>query len=205
MPDDEKGDVKTDIKTDPKQLDSDEKILELLKNPEEALEAFRKMRDTKRESTDEAKKLRLKQEAADKAQKAKDDAALAEQGKFKELAEGYKSEAETAKKVTAKKMVDFELRLAAIQAGALDPSDVLSLCNRSGIKISDDFETVEGAEEAVEAVKKGKPYLFKAEDDNSAGAPNTDRKPPIKSTISSSDSLGITGVDRIAAGLAKKK
>jgi len=174
--------------------DIDPTVAELIKDPK-AVEALLK---AKREANDEAKKLRLKQEAADKAQKAKDDAALAEQGKFKELAEKHKAEAETAVQKLTRKQIDFELKLIAVQSGAIDPADVLALCNREGVKLAEDGESVIGAKEAVEALKKSKPHLFKDEGGAGGGEFGRDRKPPLKAA---NDGKGMTAEQKIAWGL----
>jgi hypothetical protein len=197
------ADKKDDVKPDVKDADGDGKveldpeIAEIIKDPK----AVKALLDAKRAANDEAKKLRLKQEAADKVQKDKDDAALAEQGKFKELAERHKGEAEILRGTLKKKAIDFELKLAAVQAGAVDPADVLALCPRTGIKISDDLETVEGAKEAVDALAKAKPHLFKteAEDKVEGYTGPSDKKPPLRKQDSGPS--GMTAQEKIAWGI----
>ena len=134
----------------------DPEILAIMKDPA----AVAHLREQKRSANAEAKEARLKLEKLEKERKDADDKALQEQGKFKELAEKHKAEAEDLKKMFAGQRIDFELRLEAQTAGIIDAGDAVRLCDRAGLKLSDDFATVEGAKEAVEVLKKTKPYLF---------------------------------------------
>lgn len=135
--------------------DDDAEIAAIMKDPE----AVRKLRDAKRAANAEAKELRLKQEAADKAKKDQEEAALKEQNKFKELAEKKEGEVTAIKAASTKRLVDLQLRIEAQATGALDEDAVIALANRADIKVGDDFE-VTGVKEAVEALKKTKPHLF---------------------------------------------
>ena len=138
----------------------------------------------------------------EKAQKAESDRVLADQGKFKELAERNKGEADTAKKAHADAVVEFRLELEAVKSGAIDPADVLALADRSGIKV--DGKTVTGAKEAVEALAKAKPHLFKPADDDAGDKGGyrhaNDRVAPLRKT--DSGTAGMTAAEKIAYGLA---
>ena len=184
-----------------------ERIAEIAKNPEEAAKTLAAVLASKRDATLEAKKLRLKQEAADKIQKDKEDAALAEQGKFKELSDKHKGDADAAKSALAMRTINFELRLAAIQAGAIDPADALALCNREGVKLSDNGDTVTGATEAIAALKKSKAHLFKsaAEDDTTVPEPTTTTPALKKTLIVPLDGKTSTPHEDLEAGFNKKK
>ena len=87
-------------------------------------------------------------------------------GQFKDLYETEKTkrlEVETARLADVAesnaRYIRSEVRAKAAEAGIQDVSDV-ALIDFTKFKISDDGE-VEGAAEAVEALKKSKPYLFK--------------------------------------------
>jgi hypothetical protein len=74
----------------------------------------------------------------------------------------------TAENSVKSSKIDTAIQLAAIEAKAMDPADVLLLVDRSKIDL-DDTGKVTGAKEAVEDLKKKKTHLFqKAE---GSGAP----------------------------------
>lgn len=121
-------------------------------------------KDYVRELREENKGWRLKaseQEAA--AKKAKEDAdkAVAE-------ANGKVTDAATA---AEKRVIRAELKAEALKAGMID-LDGLQLADLSGVKLDDKGEVVGGAE-AIEALKKAKPYLFGA-----ASTSSTKTTPP---------------------------
>jgi hypothetical protein len=92
--------------------------------------------------------------------------------------------------------------LEAQKAGIIDAGDAVRLCDRAGLKLSEDFAVVEGAKEAVEALRKAKSYLF-AETDEKIPPPGIGRASLKGVPIKLDDS--VHGVDRIAAGLANQK
>lgn len=145
--------------TDAAKKAADDQIANIMKDPE----AIKALLEAKRAANAEAKELRLKQEALDKAKKETDEKALAEQGKFKELAEQKEREKATLKDSFTKRLIDTHLKIEAQSAGALDEDAVIALAGRADIKVGDDFEVV-GAKEAVAALKKAKPQLFGVED-----------------------------------------
>lgn len=106
-----------------------------------------------------AREKALKEEKA--AREAKE---LEEQGKFKELAENEKKNAENAKTEATKivqeansRVVTSEIRMALIQAGATDP-DIHVMINRDTIKVENG--NVSGIAEAIEKFKSEKPHFF---------------------------------------------
>lgn len=121
--------------------------------------AVKALLEAKRAANAEAKKLRLAAEESEKAEKAKADAALAEQGKFKELLEQEKGKGAKLAETFQTRLIDLHLKSEAAAAGALDDDAIIALASRAGIKVGEDF-TVEGAKDAVEALKKAKPQLF---------------------------------------------
>lgn len=64
------------------------------------------------------------------------------------------------------------IKLAAIQAKAKDPSDILSFIDKSKLKL--DGDAVLGLDDALKGLKEGKAYLF---DDATAGATGTGGNP----------------------------
>jgi hypothetical protein len=142
----------------------DPELLAIMKDPA----AVAHLREQKRLANAEAKEARLKLEKLEKDRKDADDKALQEQGKFKELAEKHKKEADDIKAKFSAQRLDFELKFEAQAAGIIDAGDAVRLCDKAGLKLSDDFATVEGAKEAVESLKKAKPYLFGSPDDKIA-------------------------------------
>lgn len=176
---------------------AEEKIAAILKDPE-AVEALLK---SKRDANEEAKGLRLKLEAIEKAQKTADDKALQEQGKHKELAEQRKAENDAMKTSFTNQAISQALKIEAQAAGSVDADAVVALANRTEIKVSDAFE-VTGATEAVEELKKSKPYLFGEVDKKVA--PLKSGAPAPRggfSTVVGDESV----FDRITRGLEGKK
>lgn len=100
------------------------------------------------ERAKEADRLKSEREAAERKQ-------LEEQGKWKELADKNASTAEQYKNAA----VGAKIEAVAARLGSVDPEAVAALINRSGISI-DDSLNVSGVEDAVNALKASKPYLF---------------------------------------------
>lgn len=147
----------------------DPKIAEIMKDPD----AVQSLLKSKRDANAEAKELRLKLEKIERAQREAEEKALSEQGKHKELAERLQTENATLKDGFKKRLVDTELKIEAQAAGCVDPDAVVALANRSGIKVSDDLTTVEGAKESVGELMKSKPYLFVQSDASNRPAPGS--------------------------------
>jgi hypothetical protein len=107
-----------------------------------------------REQAARAKKLEQDQAtAADKA--------LAEQNKFKELAEKRGTELETYQTKVKNLTIDQALTTKLSGAGVIDLDGALKLVDRSKIDVTDNG--VDGVEAAIEALKTDKPYLFNAQ------------------------------------------
>lgn len=129
----------------------------------------------KQENSDIVQELAAKKkhltELADKEKLAKDQA-LADQGKFKELADARGAEIEALRKDKDATLIDIELREAARKEGLQD-LDLLKLIDRSGVKIEEG--KIVGIEEAVKNFKKNKPSFFgKARAGGGLGQNNAD-------------------------------
>lgn len=93
--------------------------------------------------------------ASDK--KAADEAALAEQGKFKELAATKDAELTSLKTAVQQAQITNAVLAAAHTAGAIDPEAVVAMLDKSKVTIVDGKVT--GAAAAVDELLKNKPYL----------------------------------------------
>lgn len=83
---------------------------------------------------------------------------LIEQGKFKEVAETEKKNAESFKNKYQQAVVDNQILAEASKAGVVDVEAIKALIERKDIKLNDDG-TVSGVGEAVKALLASKPYL----------------------------------------------
>lgn len=104
------------------------------------------------------KQLNDKAKQADALQKAADEAArkrLEEEGKWQEIANKNAQTAEQYKSVA----LNSKVEAVAARLGSVDPEAVAALIDKSGINVDDNL-TVTGVEEAVNALKESKPYLF---------------------------------------------
>lgn len=111
------------------------------------------------------KSLNEKAKQADLLQKEKDEAEkkrLEDEGKWQELAN------QNAEKATKFQTAAINAKIEAVAAtnGSVDPAAVAQLLDKSGITIDDNM-TVSGVEDAINALKESKPYLF-----------NNDKTPP---------------------------
>ena len=197
-------DVKSKVeaqKADEEKVEIDPEVLAIMKDPA----AVAHLVGQKRAANAEAKEARLKLEKLEKDRKDAEDKALQEQGKYKELAEKYKTDAEAVKKTFAGQRIDFELKFEAQKAGIIDAGDAVRLCDRAGLKPSDDFATVEGAKEAVEALVKAKPYLFAGADDK-IPPPSIGKASLKQGAAGQIAPIGsISPAERISRGLLGKK
>lgn len=105
-----------------------------------------------REKAKEAETLRAEKKAAEEAK-------LAEEKKFKELADKYKGEAEGAVNEVKKVKVDSQIIAYAAKKGFKDPNDAISFIDRSLITVAEDG-TVTGVDKAIEALATAKSYLL---------------------------------------------
>jgi hypothetical protein len=106
-------------------------------------------------------KLKQAQEERDALKKEKDEAEnkrLAEEGKYKELAEKAEKEKNELQSKFTQTRIDTSVRTAALRAGAVDDEAVLALIDRSLVKV-DDQGNVTGVDEAVNKLLEEKPFL----------------------------------------------
>lgn len=183
-----------------KKSGDDDEIARIQKDPE----AIKTLLAAKRAANAEAKELRLKQEAAEKLKREQEDAALKEQNKFKELAEKKASDLQAATSKFTDRLIAQHLRNEALAAGSVDPDAVIALADRAGIKVDESFD-VAGAKEAVEALKKSKPYLFGSGEDK---VPPPGAKPPAPRggfNAATAGDANISPMERISRGLSGGK
>lgn len=124
-------------------------------------------------------------EAAERRKKLDDIEAQAAARKEQELTEAQKAAARAEKAEQALQALETRhrtttinsaIRLAARNAGFVDPEDAVSLLDRSGLDI-DESDTVNGVEAAIKALAKAKPHLLNTKQPapninaNSGGAP----------------------------------
>ena len=96
-----------------------------------------------------------------------------------EKADAIKAAEDKAAEATTKaqqRAINADLRIAAKDAGAHDPADILALLDRSKIKLNDDGD-VTNAADLLADMKKAKPHLF-----GTASTSNPNPPPPKKST-----------------------
>lgn len=126
----------------------------------ESLQAQLAARDARlKEVNDEAKGHRLN---ASEARKAAETAEASRAAAETAAAERIKQiETEAGEKLTRAQQIAVKanLRIAAKEAGASDPNDMLALIPADKMKINDDGE-IENADALLAEMKKAKPYLF---------------------------------------------
>jgi len=189
------GDKKDDKDKEP---EINPRIAELMKDPD----AVQGLLAAKRAANEEAKAYRLKLEAKEKAENEAAAAAQQEQGKFKALAESAEAKGVKSLASFMKRLADLTIKNEAIALNAIYPDVVVLAVDRAGVKVSDDLETVEGAKEAVELLKKSKPDLFKEAGQTGTPPPGTP-KPHLKGILQPAADESV--FDRITRGLEGKK
>lgn len=187
--DDDKDPTKREgDKEDPKGASSDPTKGSSKEDPS----AADKERDAARVKAAEEENAKLRKErdealAREKAladEKAKREAEeLERQGKFKELAEAEKKNAENAKLEAAKtvqeannRVITSEIKIALMQAGATD-ADIHVMIDRSDIKFENG--SIVGVDAAIAKFKESKPHFFgdsKKTDKKGTGAGGTPPK-----------------------------
>jgi hypothetical protein len=143
---------------------------------------------------------RLAQEKSDRENEQKK--TLEEQGQFKELANVYKTKAESAeaqahklRAAFATKIVADAVAIDAVRLGCVDPDALLQLMPLDQIPIGDGFEVDKNhVRTMVEDFKKGKPYLFQKQsprvpDGTPGKAPVVTGKPLEKMTAQEIEQL----------------
>lgn len=121
-----------------------------------------------KETAEEAKKYRQKNAEFQARFEAIENERLAEQGKWKEIAEQQKARADKAEKEAKEKHAKFALRTVesqvkaeAAKRGCVDSDALLKLMDISELDVDDDY-SVNGTTmaSALEKLQKEKPYLF---------------------------------------------
>lgn len=125
-------------------------------------DAIQALIDKKRAANEEAKKYRLQIETQEKEKSETEKKRLADEGKFKELAEKSENEKKALEEKTKALFIDRALEREALSEGAIDPASAAKLANRSEIKIDEAYE-VTGAKEAIAALVTSSSYLFDEE------------------------------------------
>lgn len=111
-------------------------------------------------------------ERAQKAKQLEDEKAqqeeksLEEQKKFQELADKRATDLEKANETIKNMQISQALTNKLVPEGVVDVEAAIQLVDRSKIEI-DDNGNVSGVEDAIEALKTNKTYLFKEGDNNS--------------------------------------
>lgn len=168
----------------------DPKIADIMKDPD----AVKALLEAKRGANAEAKKFREQLEAIQKDQAKREDAAMLEQGKFKELAEKATKKSEALQSAFVGRTKKIALMIEAMKEGIVDP-DGIKLADDSGLVVDDDFN-VEGASDAIKKLKEAKPYLFSdpaKQNPDGDGAP----RPAIRGRIINPDDDKISAEDRL--------
>lgn len=129
---------------------SKEQIDQILEKNEHIWKADRLA--TLRDKGSKFDKLQTEKEEADKK-------ALEDQGKFKELSEQQSTQITELQKTIQQMTLDQALTNKLSPLGVVNLEDALKLIDKSNINISDEGK-IEGLDEAVESLKKGKAYLF---------------------------------------------
>jgi hypothetical protein len=110
------------------------------------------------------KQLNERAKQADSLQKQQEETErkqLEEQGKWQELAQKNADQATQYKSAA----LNAKVEAVAAKLGSVDPEAVAALLDKSAISIDDNLN-VTGVEEAVNALKDTKPYLFNSSDNN---------------------------------------
>lgn len=108
------------------------------------------------------KSLSERAKKADDLEKAASDAEtqrLADEGKYKEIADKKTAEAEAANKTVQDLRLNSNIQIEASKLGVVDLEAVLLLINRENIKVDETSGAVSGVEDAVKALLEAKPYL----------------------------------------------
>ena len=181
--------------------DVDPKIAALQKDPDALLKVLTGLKDANAEAA--KYRLKLKELAdADEARKAE---ALKEQGKFKELAESHEAKAKAAEERLKQRTILWAVKLAAMQAGAIDPDDIAKLLDQAALKIADDG-AVTGAAEAIAALAEKKPHLFAPKHDaDGQGKPLVKQtpKPSLHGIVTKPDDGNLSPRQRMELALSK--
>lgn len=142
-----------------------------------------------------AAELQKKLDSIEEDKKKAEVESLKEQGKHKEAAEKVQKDFDDYKKISEERQIRAEAKVAAIAAG-MNPN-ASKFLDTSNVKYDESGELV-GIVEAIEAMRKELPELFKAEQDKSRDVKTTGSdkgdpdpaKKPSKPTALATDAKG---------------
>lgn len=128
---------------------------------EDAMVEIEKLRGINKEVIATRDKEKSKLRSFEKEQEQREQALLADQGKFKELYEKRENEFQALQTTLKTKAVDSALKDVLHKAGARSVDTVAKLIDKSKIGVSDDFNAVVAdIESQIEELKKTDPILF---------------------------------------------
>lgn len=203
----EKEEEEEENEEEEEETEEETTIKKIQKDPD----AISNLLSQKRAANAQAKDLRIENKklkaAADKLSQDE----LKAKGKFEELS--TKLEADNASKdaKVQKRMILNALQIEAIGLGMINKGDV-ALAEMSGVDFNDESYEVTGAKDAVEALKKKSPYLFKGkkkdddDDDDDDEPANEEPKGKMKANIAKFDVTKHTDLnERFNLGDGNKK
>jgi len=130
--------------------------------PDQATFMSRVDRESKKQLEETARQLGYESvdqmKAAAKAAKEAAEKNKSDLEKEKERADKLEQEKSQVVEAANSRLVNAELKMAAVQAGVVDPDAAVQLANRSEITVGEDG-SVTGAKEAIDALVKEKTYL----------------------------------------------
>jgi len=112
--------------------------------------------------TDETINRKKKLREMETEQKGKEEALQIEQGKYKDLYESKSKEIEFLTEQNRATAVKAAMEPYAVQLGIHD-LDALKLADKSKVLYDEDSNMVHGFKEAIDLLKKNKPFLFKSD------------------------------------------
>ena len=130
-----------------------------------------------KEVSDEAKGHRLNAAEARKATEASEAARVASETASADRIKQIETDAGARLTKAQQSAVRANLRVAAKEAGAADPNDMLALIPGDQLKVNEDGE-IENAAALMTALKAAKPYLF-GQASTSSTAPVPKTEPPV--------------------------
>jgi hypothetical protein len=182
-------------------VDEDKTLIESLqKDPT----GIAKILQEKREANAEAKSYRLKLKEIEEAEAKKQEEALKEQNKWKELAEQREKQINDLKEHNRLSSIQTALEKEALKQGVID-TDVVGVVDVDQfVKYDDKTGKVEGVEEAIKDLKKKKPHFFKTpEKKEEPSKPKVDNSTPSLTTVK--DSSKLTPRQKISQGLEERE
>ncbi len=160
-----KKEEKTGVETPPappaQSFEADDKgnvtvPLNVLNGFKDDMHKYKNERNELRQSVQD---LTTKVNTFEENKKAAEDKKLLDDGEYKELSEKKQTEIDDLKSKNEKTLINSEIKVEALKIGANNVNDVVSLFDKSEIKISESGQ-IEGVSEAMKAFSESKPYLF---------------------------------------------